>query len=66
MYKIMMVLSFLVRQFCLSNPFEALGDGLQITIDGNLIVLHPEVLNGIVSLFLLTITYLVVNFYYLP
>lgn len=64
MYEIMMGLSFFIRQFCLSNPFELLGEGLQVTIDGNPILLHPEVLNGIASLFLPTITYLVVNFYY--
>ena len=64
LYEIMAVASGLIRQFCLSNPFEALGEGLQVTIEGNPIVLHPEVLNLIASLFLPTVTYLVVNFYY--
>lgn len=64
MYEIMMGLSFFIRQFCLSNPFELLGEGLQVNIDGNPILLHPEVLNWVVGLILPGLTYGVVGIYY--
>ena len=64
MYKIMAALSVFVRQFCLSNPFEALGEGLQVNVCGSPMLLHPEILNWIASFFLPGLTYSVVGIYY--
>ena len=64
LYEIMAVISFFIRQFYLSNPFEVLGEGLAINIDGSVLLLHPEILNWIASIFLPGLTYWVVEMYY--
>ena len=59
LYKIMAVISVFIRQFCLPNPFEVLGEGLAISIDGSVLLLHPEILNWIASIF-----FSIIHFYY--
>lgn len=64
MYKLMAVISILVRQFYIPNPFEVLGDGLVVNVGDTLSVLSPEVLNWMATLFLPAVTYTVVGLYY--
>lgn len=64
MYKIIAIISTIVRQLCISNPFEALGDGLIITIGGAPLLLTPDVLNWIAEPFVHGITFFVVGLYY--
>lgn len=64
MYKIMAGISMLIRQFYLPNPFEALGNGLQVEICNMLVVLPPSLLNWVAEPIMHTITYGVVNMYY--
>ena len=64
MYKLFLIVSILVRQFLLPNPFEALGEGLTITISGGSFLLIPDILNLIAEPILYGITYAVVGLYY--
>ena len=60
----MVVISILIRQFYIPNPFEALGDGLVVNVGNTMSVLSPEVLNWMATLFLPAVTYAVVGLYY--
>lgn len=53
-----------IRQFAMPNPFEALGDGLTITISGATMLLTPGILNWIADPVIFAITYGVVGLYY--
>ena len=64
LYKIMVIISVFIRQFYLSNPFEVLGEGLAIRIDGSALLLNPEILNRIAGIVLPGLTYWVVGIYY--
>lgn len=64
MYKLMAAISILVRQFCISNPFEALGDGLIMNIGEAPILIPPEVLNLVAEPFMHVVTFAVVGLYY--
>lgn len=56
MYQLIIIISFVVRQFFIANPFEALGEGVT--------TISPIVLNLIAELVLHAITYAVVGLYY--
>lgn len=64
MYRVMAIISLFVRQFCIPNPFEALGAGLMVNIEGSSVLLTPNMLNWIVGLFLPGLTFGVVGMYY--
>ena len=64
MYKFIVAISILIRQFYLLNPFEALGDGLIVNIGETPMVLPPEVLNWIAEPFMHVVTFAVVGLYY--
>ena len=63
MYRLMTVISTLIRQFCIANPFDALGDGVVINIEHTPILLTPGVLNWVVEPFLHVVTFLKDWFY---
>ena len=65
MYSIIAWISYLVRTFCLPNPFEFLGDSFVVDILGVTITMNPFMLNFlVVSPLLHIITYAVVGLYY--
>ena len=64
MYKIMAAISILIRQFCISNPFDALGDGLHLEVNNVLVLLPPVLLNWLAEPIMYVITYGVVGMYY--
>ena len=55
---------WLVRQFAIPNPFDALGEGLIITIGESTMALSPELLNWIADPVIFAITFFVVGLYY--
>lgn len=64
MYKLMATISILIRQFCIPNPFEALGDGVVVNMGEVPILLPPEVLNWVMEPFMHVVTFAVVGLYY--
>lgn len=64
MYKLIAAISILIRQFCIPNPFEALGDGVVVNIGETPILLPPGVLNWIAEPFMHAVTFAVVGLYY--
>ncbi len=64
MYKLMKLISVLIRQFCVPNPFEVLGEGLIITISNAPVLLSPILLNWLVEPIVHAITFIVVGMYY--
>lgn len=64
MYKLIAAISILMRQFCIPNPFEALGDGVVVNIGEMSILLSPRVLNWIMEPFMYSVTFAVVGMYY--
>lgn len=64
MYKLIAVISILIRMFYLPNPFVALGAGLVINMGEMQIVLSPEVLNLVAESFVHMVTFSVVGLYY--
>lgn len=62
MYKLMATISILIRQFCIPNPFDVLGDG--VNIGERAIVISPEVLNWVAEPFMHVVTFAVVGLYY--
>ena len=63
-YGIMAVISMLVRQFLLPNPFDSLGEAYAIKIKDVVIPLHPFVINLIAEPVLHAVTFAVVGIYY--
>ena len=57
MYALMMTISTIVRQFCIPNPFEALGEGLTILVGESPILLSPTLLNWFAEPIMYLITY---------
>ena len=51
MYKVISVISLLIRQFCLPNPFECFGDSAQL-------------INWVAGIVLAPVTYLIVGLVY--
>lgn len=64
MYKLMFIFSFIIRQYFIANPFEALGDGLTVNIGESSTLLSPWMLNIIAEPFIHLATYGIVGFYY--
>lgn len=62
MYKLMAIISILIRQFCIPNPFEVLGEG--VNIGERVMVIPPEVLNWGVEPLMYVVTFEVVGLYY--
>lgn len=64
MYKLIAAISILIRQFCIPNPFDALGDGLIVNIEETSILLPPGVLNWVAEPFMHMVTFVIVGLYY--
>ena len=64
-YSALATLFWLIRQFAIPNPFEALGEGLTITIGEAPLLLSPELLNWIADPIIGAITFSVVGLYYI-
>ena len=64
MYKLIKIFSIIIRQFCVSNPFETLGDGLVVNLWQTPMLISPEVLNWLVEPFMCAVTFAVVGIYY--
>ncbi|MEN6325859.1 MAG: hypothetical protein ABFD18_06600 [Syntrophomonas sp.] len=64
MYKFIAIISILVRQFAIPNPFEALDSLPTVTIGGVEIILPPIFLNAIAGVVLVPITFTVVGLFY--
>ena len=64
-YSTLATIFWLVRQFAIPNPFEALGEGLTITIGEIPLLLTPEILNWIADPIIAAITFGVVGLYYI-
>lgn len=64
MYKLMSTISILIRQFCITNPFEALGEGVVVNIAGTPMLFPPWVLNWAAEPFMHVVTFAVVGLYY--
>ena len=64
MYKIIALISVIMRQVYIPNPFEALGAGLGVTLYNSQVIIGPECLNMITEPLMHVITFTVVGFYY--
>lgn len=64
MYKFIAAISILIRQFCIPNPFEALGDGLGVNIGETSMLLPSGVLNWIAEPFMHAVAFAIVGLYY--
>ena len=64
-YLSLSTLFWLIRQYAIPNPFDALGEGLTITIGEAPLLLTPEVLNWIADPIIGAITFGIVGLYYL-
>jgi len=64
MYKLIAAISILIRQFCIPNPFDALGDGLIVNIGETSILLPPGVLNWVAEPIMHMVTFAIVGLYY--
>ena len=63
-YKAIVSVSWIIRQFCLPNPFESLGDGLIVTLGKSQLLMTPTILNLIASFVLPLLSYLIVGMVY--
>lgn len=64
-YSTLATLFWLIRQYAIPNPFEALGEGITVTIGGAPVLLSPEILNWIADPIIGAFTFLVVGIYYI-
>lgn len=64
MYKLIAAISILIRQFCIPNPFDALGEGLVVNIRETSLLLPPEVLNWVAEPFMHMVTFVIVGLHY--
>ncbi len=64
-YSALATIFWIVRQFAIPNPFEALGDGITIMIGEAPLLLTPEILNWIADPIIAAITFGVVGLYYI-
>ncbi len=64
MYKLIAAISILIRQFCIPNSFDALGDGLIVNIGETSILLPPGVLNWVAEPIMHMVTFAIVGLYY--
>lgn len=65
LYKKLSVLFWFIRQFCMPNPFEVLGEGVTVVLNEVPILLTPDILNWIAGLGLPTFTFIIVGLYYI-
>jgi hypothetical protein len=63
MYLRIAELLWLIRQFCIPNPFEVLGEGIFVEINGAEMLLTPYILNLISGAFLPSISYFFAGLY---
>ena len=56
---------WIVRQYAIPNPFEALGEGLVVTIREVPILLSPELLNWMADPIIAAFTFGIVGLYYI-
>lgn len=63
MYILVSKFLWIIRQFCIPNPFNVLGNGIFVKINGVEIFLTPDILNIIAGIFLPTISYLLAGLY---
>lgn len=54
----------LIRQFAIPNPFEALGEGIIISLGDVPFTLTPEILNWIADPIIFSVTFGIVGLYY--
>lgn len=64
LYNIVSSLFSLIRQFCVSNPFDVLGVGISVTVYGTPFPLPPEFLNILAEPLMFVFTRGVVRCYY--
>ncbi|MBQ2981325.1 MAG: hypothetical protein IJD58_04265 [Lachnospiraceae bacterium] len=64
MYSLIKIISIIIRQFCVPNPFETLGDGIVMNLWGTSMLISPEVLNWVVEPFMYAVTFSIVGIYY--
>ncbi len=65
LYSILSFLFWIIRQFFIPNPFEVLGDGITLMINGTPLLLTPDTLNWIAGFGLPAFTFAIVGLYYL-
>lgn len=63
MYRLMALISVLVRQFILPNPFEQLPKSVSVTFSGVEIAVPPALLNLFAEPMLHAITFAIVGLY---
>ncbi len=63
-YKLIAVFFFIIRQFYIPNPFDALGDGCTLYITQIPFIIPPSLLNMLAEPFIQAITYSIVGLYY--
>ena len=64
MYRSLATLFWFLRQFCLPNPFDVLGNDILIDYIGIQIFIPPDILNGIAGAILYPFTYAMVGLCY--
>lgn len=64
MYKLMMIVSYLIRQFYLPNPFESMGHQISIPIGMFELQIPPILLNMLVEPVIYAFTFMIVGIYY--
>lgn len=64
LYGIIALISALVRQFVLPNPFEPLGERFTLTVSSVAITLTPDIANWIAEPILHAVTFAIVGIYY--
>ena len=60
----MATIFWIVRQFTIPNPFDALGEGLTIKLGESVVLLTPDLLNWVADPIIFAITFGVVGLYY--
>ena len=65
-YNALSAFFWIIRQFCLPNPFDVLGDGIPVIIGGYPVFLSPAVLSWIADPIVAVVTRLAVRLYYEP
>jgi ABC-type multidrug transport system permease subunit len=64
LYKLIAVIFFIIRQFYIPNPFDALGDGYTLYVNQIPFIIPPLLLNMMAEPIIQVITYNIVGFYY--
>ena len=64
MYKVISVLFWFIRQYCMPNPFEKIEIAIDSPYSNIYSILMPEMLNALAGSILVPFTYFIVGFYY--